>query len=405
MQTMDNLEDHLRQFWENQTTPSQRREILRQLEESGMEWKDFLQQYYNKVLAGEEAHGLDDARKDRVWQRLRDQHLGQGETGQEETGQEVDGRRRMETGQEVGAHRRMDIGQKSDSQGTNTGQRKDGRQGVSGRVVWYRWMAAASVLLIISLCIRQWSRTPSAESTTTKQTAAVKVIVKKTAGAGGERLTLPDNSLVLLAPGSSIRYLEHFEAGARNIQLEGRALFEVAKDSARPFTVTARGFATTALGTRFIVDATRPHISIRLLKGKIVVNATPDADMPMQKVYLSPGQELKINTETKHFDLGNSFEDSLKQSMAHTRKQRQNNTGAGVTALSFERTSLEAVFRRLSEYYKTSILFDKAEVQGLSFTGAFEPTDDLDLALKVICNMNQLTFTKENDRIRISKQQ
>ncbi|HVW61800.1 MAG TPA: FecR domain-containing protein, partial [Puia sp.] len=177
-------------------------------------------------------------------------------------------------------------------------------------------------------------------------------------------------------------------------------------DSARPFTVTARGFATTALGTRFIVDATRPHISIRLLKGKVVVNTTPDAGMTMQKVYLSPGQELKINTETKHFDLSRSFEDSLKQSLARTRKQHQRNTGgAGVTTLSFERTSLETVFRRLSEYYKTSILFDKAEVQGLSFTGAFESADDLDLALKVICNMNQLTFTKENDRIRISKQQ
>lgn len=370
---MDNLEDHLKQFWENQTTPSQRREILRQLEESGMEWKDFLQQYYNKVLAGEEAHDLDDARKSRVWQRLKDQHLRKG-----------------------GA----DVGQEGDEW-----QGRDGQRKVNGRVVWYRWMAAASVLLIISLCIYQWSRKTSAELPATRQTAAVKVIVKKTAGAGGERLILPDNSLVLLAPGSSIRYLEHFEARARNIQLEGRALFEVAKDSARPFTVTARGFATTALGTRFIVDATRRHISIRLLKGKIMVNTTPDANMTMQKVYLSPGQELKIDTETKHFDLSNSSEDSLKQSLARTRKQHQSNTGAGVTALSFERTSLETVFRRLSEYYKTSILFDKAEVQGLSFTGAFESTDDLDLALKVICNMNQLTFTKENDRIRISKQQ
>ncbi|HVW58897.1 MAG TPA: FecR family protein, partial [Puia sp.] len=250
---MDNLEDHLKQFWENQTTPSQRREILRRLEESGMEWKDFLQQYYNKVLAGEVPHGLDDARKSRVWQRLRDQHLGQGAADQV-----ADGRQRRDTGQ--------------------SDDRQDGEslQKPNGRVAWYRWMAAASIMLIAGLCIHWWVRTPSAQSPTVRQTAAVKVIVKKNMGTGEEHLTLPDNSLVVLAPGSSIRYLERFETRARNIQLEGRALFEVAKDSARPFTVTARGFATTALGTRFIVDATRPHISIRLLKGKVVVNTTPD---------------------------------------------------------------------------------------------------------------------------------
>ncbi|MES1249171.1 MAG: hypothetical protein ABUL46_00730, partial [Chitinophaga rupis] len=132
---MDNLEDHLKQFWENQTTPSQRREILRQLEESGMEWKDFLQQYYNKVLAGEEAHGLDEARKSKVWQRLRDQHLGQGGTGQGVSGR----------------------------QEGNTPQGVDVRQGMgltagTARVLWYRWMAAASVLLIVGLCIYYWGR-------------------------------------------------------------------------------------------------------------------------------------------------------------------------------------------------------------------------------------------------------
>jgi len=356
---MDNLEDQLKQFWENQTSPAQRREILRQLEESGMEWKEFLQQYYNKVLAGEKSHDLNEAQKSRVWQRLQDQHL------------------------------------RSDEEGTDEAVVKH-----PGRLIRYRWVAAASILLTISLCIYRWSRPSSERPSVTEQPAVAKMVIKKNTSPGEESLTLPDHSLVLLAPGSSIRYLEHFDAHARNIQLEGRALFDVAKDSARPFTVTARGFATTALGTRFIVDATRAHVSIRLLKGKIVVNTTAETDMAMQKVYLIPGQELSINTETKHFDLNNFLEG---------KKQRHSKTVTGgdvaALSLSFERTSLATVFQRLSEYYKTTILFDKAEVQGLSFTGAFEPSDELELALRVICNMNQLTFTKENDRIVISKNQ
>jgi ferric-dicitrate binding protein FerR (iron transport regulator) len=178
--------------------------------------------------------------------------------------------------------------------------------------------------------------------------------------------------------------------------LEGRGLFEVVKDSTRPFTVTAHGFATTALGTRFIVDATKPVVSIRLLRGKIVVNAMPDAGIALQKEYLTPGQELRINTTTKRFDR-----------ITHNSNQLHPNivTNDNVAALSFERTSLTAVFKRLSDYYKTPILYDKAEVQSLSFTGDFKASDDLELALKVICNVNQLSFTKENDHIVIRKKQ
>jgi len=340
---MDSLEKKIEQFWDERTTAEQRQEILRQLEASGTGWKDILQQHYNKVLAGEETSDLSVGQKDKVWQNLREQVL----------------------------------------------EERDGR----GHVILFRWMAAACVLLIITLGIFRWNRTPVVQPLSAGQTAVAKFVVEKNTGTGEENLTLPDHSLVVLTAGSTIRYQEHFDAHARNIALEGKALFEVAKDSVRPFTVTARGFATTALGTRFIVDATRPLISIRLLKGKIVVNATADAGMALKKIYLTPGQELRINTEKSSFD--------VKRGELHEKAHTDSDT----TTLSFERISLANVFLRLSAYYKTTILFDKAEVQGLSFTGAFEPTDELDMALKVICNMNQLTFTKENDRIVISKNQ
>lgn len=228
-----------------------------------------------------------------------------------------------------------------------------------------------------------------------QQPVVVNMVIRKNTKPGEDTLTLPDNSVVLLTPGSSIRYLEHFESHARNIQLQGRALFEVTHDSTKPFTVTANGFATTALGTRFIVDGTKPVVSIRLLKGRVVVNATRDAGMALQKVYLTPGQELRINTATKHFDR------ITPGSKPPPNKITDSDNGM---ALSFEKTSLAVVFERLSKYYKTPILYDKAEVQGLSFTGDFSPTDELDLALKVICNMNHLSFKKESDRIVISKQ-
>lgn len=349
---MDNPEHQIQQFWEHHTTPEQRREILRQLEESGMEWKDLLQQYYSKVLAGEEAGTLNEEQKTRVWQRLHEQHFSNDNSGAKEIR-------------------------------------------LRPRTAWLPWMAAACVLLIGGMWLYKWNERSSGHSRIIEQPVAVNVIVRKNTGAGEESWTLPDRSVVLLAPGSSIRYLQHFEAHARNIQLEGRALFEVTHDSTKPFTVTAHGFATTALGTRFIVDGAKPIVSIRLLKGRVVVNATPDAGMTLQRIYLAPGQELRINTTTKHFD-----QVTLGSKPPHS-KISDGNSGA---LLSFEKTSLAVVFQRLSKYYKTPILYNKDEVQDLSFTGEFNPTDELDLALKVICNINHLSFKKENDRIVISKQ-
>lgn len=348
---MDNLEQQIQDFWENRTSPGQRRELLRQMEESGMEWKEFMLQYYNKVIAGEEVSVFSDEQKSRVWQRLKEQHA------------------------------------------------EEKKVVLPGRVVWLPWMAAACVLLVVGLCI-YWAGGNSSSGARVAerpqpQPAAAKMIVNKNNSAVEETLTLPDHSLVQLTPGSSISYMERFEGVTRNIQLEGRALFDVAKDSAKPFTVTARGYATTALATKFIVDASRPVVYIRLLTGKIVVNATADASVALQKMYLMPGQELRINTTTRQF-----------ARITPDTKQSHNKTAesSAIAALSFERTSLPAVFQQLSKHYNIPILFDKAAVQDLSFTGAFEPSDNLELALTVICNMNQLTFTKENDHIVISKQ-
>ena len=206
---------------------------------------------------------------------------------------------------------------------------------------------------------------------------------------------LQDGSEVELSAGSELRYEVPFPDNHRHVYLSGKGFFKIAKDPNRPFTVYSHNIATTALGTQFIVEGTRHVVSIRLLKGKVVVNATADAGMTLQKVYLTPGQELRINTATKHFDRITAVSKQPKNKMTDS------DNG---TALSFEKISLAVVFERLSKYYKTPIIYDKAEVQGLSFTGDFSPADELDLALKVICSINHLSFKKERDHIVISKQ-
>jgi transmembrane sensor len=77
------------------------------------------------------------------------------------------------------------------------------------------------------------------------------------ATARGERATvrLADGSRVALGPASTMRVSDSGGRGARTVQLEGEAVFDVAHDPARPFRVYAGNAITEDIGTRFDVRA------------------------------------------------------------------------------------------------------------------------------------------------------
>jgi ferric-dicitrate binding protein FerR (iron transport regulator) len=112
---------------------------------------------------------------------------------------------------------------------------------------------AAGLALFLGLgylAARQYAaiRTPD-------QAAAPEIRRFATANGQKARITLPDGSIVHLNGGSEIRYPKGFTASAREVELAGEACFQVAKDSARPFTVRTSKAWTQVLGTVFDVRA------------------------------------------------------------------------------------------------------------------------------------------------------
>ncbi len=71
----------------------------------------------------------------------------------------------------------------------------------------------------------------------------------------GERRTvrLPDGSTVVLGVSSTLRTREGYGNGAREVELEGEALFTVEHDAARPFRVFVGGTTVEDLGTSFAI--------------------------------------------------------------------------------------------------------------------------------------------------------
>lgn len=89
-------------------------------------------------------------------------------------------------------------------------------------------------------------------------------------------ITLADGSLVVLDTDSAIRAWS--TATERRIRLtRGRAFFDVAKDSARPFSVTAGSNTVTALGTSFDVELTAAAMEVTLVSGQLRVHGEGSA--------------------------------------------------------------------------------------------------------------------------------
>ena len=86
-----------------------------------------------------------------------------------------------------------------------------------------------------------------------------------------KRLELPDGTCVTLNAESQLTYeTSQFGQNERKVILQGEALFDVAKDSLRPFIVQSGKLSTKALGTVFNVkDYSTEEMKITLLSGSL----------------------------------------------------------------------------------------------------------------------------------------
>lgn len=118
--------------------------------------------------------------------------------------------------------------------------------------------------------------------------------IYETAGAP-RSLTLPDGSQVQLDLASHIAV--RFTGRAREIELtNGRALFEVAHDPSKPFTVHVGSSQVVALGTRFQLQRDADQVIVTLAEGAVAVSREAEGGAPAQRTRLAAGQQLTFST-------------------------------------------------------------------------------------------------------------
>lgn len=132
----------------------------------------------------------------------------------------------------------------------------------AGRRRRRRAWAAAAVLMVALTVVAFWRSPRSDESPRLSPGTATLLVPAKR--------TLPDGSVVILKDGAQIAVA--FTDALRRVELkQGQALFEVAKDPARPFVVSAGGVEVRAVGTAFSIQLGRKEVEILVTEGTVAV--------------------------------------------------------------------------------------------------------------------------------------
>lgn len=197
-----------------------------------------------------------------------------------------------------------------------------------------------------------------------------------------KEIQLPDGSVVILSAHARLQYKKNFLPDRRDIYLDGKALFKVAKDKQRPFTVYSGAVSTTALGTVFTVHSLpdKKHIAVKLFEGKVVVR------YQQQATILLPGQELTYHT-LNHTSI-----------VKYPIKPKPVATATPYTQakeIAFDNAPLPEVFDKLQQRYAAIIEYNRADVEHMYFTGTISVKDALPLVLKVIAQMNGLELKEQ----------
>ena len=109
--------------------------------------------------------------------------------------------------------------------------------------------------------------------------------------------TLPDGSVVTLAPHSQFIYTPGLTGDSRTISLEGDADFSVVSDPARPFVVLAGDIAVRVLGTSFLVRSGPDSTAVIVTTGVVEVSREKDS------VIVRAGERLTVFGKKKEMVL------------------------------------------------------------------------------------------------------
>ncbi len=213
-------------------------------------------------------------------------------------------------------------------------------------------------------------------------------VVEYTAPYGSQSdLKLQDGSVVKLNAGTTLKYDTGFGVKNRNIELNGEAYFEVAKNKELPFTVKAKDISVTALGTKFNVKAYDEEklVSTVLMEGSVQVRN--DELSQRKNIILEPNQKAVFNMNDHQFSLAevDGFSEVSWFSEAWV----------------IQNKSLKEFAKLLERRFDVSIQFNDNQINDFVFGGTFKG-ETIEQILTAISYSAPVKYKISNNQVTLS---
>lgn len=173
--------------------------------------------------------------------------------------------------------------------------------------------------------------------------------------------------------------------------LEGQALFKVAKDPLRPFTVNSGKTRVRVVGTSFDVYRKRSGTVVTVVEGRVSVEAAPPATGKAHAVprdiVLDAGQQAKVTPMA----VEKSERANVATATAWTQRQ-----------LVFDSATLSDVAEEFNRYNERQIVIGDAALYGFHISGIFSSTDPSSL-VRFLRDRRGVRVVETDAEIRIDR--
>lgn len=180
--------------------------------------------------------------------------------------------------------------------------------------------------------------------------------------------TLEDGTRITLNTDTRLRV--RYASDTRSVELDrGEAMFEVAPNPRRPFTVAAGDTTVRALGTSFIVRKAGDGVVVTLIQGKVAVSdTTAGARAAPPPTMLVPGERLTVTGDA----LSTIDRPAIDAVTAWRRGQAV-----------FEDTPLPSAVAELNRYGGPRVVLGDPSLAALRISGVFATNDTVEFATAI----------------------
>jgi len=171
----------------------------------------------------------------------------------------------------------------------------------------------------------------------------------------------------------------------------GQALFDVAKDSTRPFRVRIGRTDIVAVGTEFVVyRKAATHVIVTVLEGRVDVTPSADASRPRneQLIHLRAGEQFELDTIERH---SAAVPADVRASVAWIDHE-----------IVFNQRPLGEVIAEFERYSAVPVLIEEPGLEGLRISGNFK-TYDLDSFLGFLQQFQDLDVERDAHAIHVRR--